>query len=419
MKKSRLFAFSVSLIILGLVACRPAEVKLDDKGLEAKAKALHAKILTVDTHCDTAMTMTRLNWDIGQRHEPGKPGSGLIDLPRMVEGGLDALFFGCFVGQGPLTPEGYAKAKERATLELDAIDKMSEKYPNLVGKATTPADAYRLKKQGKRIAFIGMENGYPIGKDLQLLAAYAKRGIRYLTLCHSSDNDICDSSTDRRNPEDKGLSDFGRQVVAECNRLGVMVDVSHMSDKSFYDVLKVTKVPIIASHSCCRALCDNARNLTDDQIRALAKNGGVLQMCFLGSYLKAPKPNPERDKALKELEAKYGPRRNIQSIQDEALRAKATQEFRAVMQKYPEERATVKDIVDHIDHIIKIVGVDYAGIGTDFDGGGGVTGCGDVSEMFHVTMEMLRRGYSERNIQKIWGGNIMGVLQKVIDIAKS
>lgn len=419
MKKSRLFAFSVSLIILGLVACRPAEVKLDDKSLEAKAKALHAKILTVDTHCDTAMTMTRPNWDIGQRHEPGKPGSGLIDLPRMVEGGLDALFFGCFVGQGPLTPEGYAKAKERATLELDAIDKMNEKYPNLVGKATTPADAYRLKKQGKRIAFIGMENGYPIGKDLQLLAAYAKRGIRYLTLCHSSDNDICDSSTDRRNPEDKGLSDFGRQVVAECNRLGVMVDVSHMSDKSFYDVLKVTKAPIIASHSCCRALCDNARNLTDDQIRALAKNGGVLQMCFLGSYLKAPKPNPERDKALKELEAKYGPRRNIQNIQDEALRAKATQEFRALMQKYPEERATVKDIVDHIDHIIKIVGVDYAGIGTDFDGGGNVAGCGDVSEMFHVTMEMLRRGYSERNIQKIWGGNIMGVLQKVIDIAKS
>jgi len=184
-------------------------------------------------------------------------------------------------------------------------------------------------------------------------------------------------------------------------------------------VLKVTKAPIIASHSCCRALCDNARNLTDGQIRALARNGGVLQMCFLGSYLKAPKPNPERDKALKELEAKYGPRRNIQSIQDEALRAKATQEFRAVMQKYQEERATVKDIVDHIDHIIKIVGVDYAGIGTDFDGGGGVTGCGDVSEMFHVTMEMLRRGYSEKNIQKIWGGNIMRVLQKVIDIAKS
>jgi membrane dipeptidase len=412
----------ISLAILAgivfLAACASAPVQLDEKSLQAKAWELHAKILTVDTHCDTAMGMIRANWDIGERHETGKPGSGLIDLPRMKEGGLDALFFGCFVGQGPRTPEGYTRAKSQILLMLDAVDKMCQKYPNLVAKATTPADAYRIKKEGKRVAFIGIENGYAIGKDLSLIGQYAKRGVRYLTLVHSADNDISASSTDRNSPEDEGLSAFGREVVAECNRQGVMVDVSHMSEKGFYDVLKTTRAPIFASHSCCRAVCDNPRNLTDDQIRALAKNGGVLQMCFLSAYLKAPKPNPERDKALKELEAKYGPQRNARNIQDEATRTKAMQEFQAIRQKYPDERAAVKDIVDHIDHIIKVVGVDYAGIGTDFDGGGGVADCQDVSQMYRVTMEMLRRGYSDKDIQKIWGGNVMRVLQKVIDAAQ-
>ncbi len=394
------------------------QVEFDEKSLEAKAKDIHSRILSVDTHCDTPSLMTRSNWDIGERHEPGQPGSGKVDLPRMAEGRLDALFFGVFVGQGELTPDGYQKAEARALLELDAIDRMCQKYPNLIGLATTPADAYRLKKEGKRIAFIGMENGYPVGKDLSLLETFAERGVRYVTLCHSADNDICDSSTDRRNPEDRGLSDFGRHFVAACNRLGVMIDVSHMSDKSFADVIETTKAPVFASHSCCRALCDSPRNLTDVMLRALAKNGGVLQMCILSSYLKAPKPNPEREKALKELEAKYGPRRNLQNVQDEALRKKALSEYQMVMQKFPQDRATVKDIVDHIDHVVQIVGIDYVGIGTDFDGGGGVTGCDDVSEMFHVTMELLRRGYSEIEIGKIWGGNIMRVLQKVIDVSK-
>ncbi len=417
MKRTRSFLILAAIAVLAW-SCGTKSFAQDEAGLEARAKALHARILTVDTHSDTAMRMANPSFDVGVRHEPGKPGSGLVDLPRMVEGGLDALFFGVFVGQGELTPQGYDNARTRALAMLDAVHKMTEKYPNLVGLATTPADAYRLKKEGKRIAFIGMENGYPVGTDLGRLREFAKLGPRYLTLVHSADNQICDSSTDRRNPEDRGLSAFGRDVVAECNRLGIMIDVSHMSDKSFFDVLAATKAPIFASHSCCRALCNSPRNLTDDMIRALAKNGGVLQMCFLGSYLRAPEPNPERDKALKELEAKYGTRQAVRNIQDEALRTKVQQEYMAVMQKYPESRATVKDVVDHLDHIIKLVGDDYAGIGTDFDGGGGVTGCADVSEMFHVTMEMLRRGYSETTIRKIWGGNIMRVLQKAIDISE-
>jgi membrane dipeptidase len=196
-----------------------------------------------------------------------------------------------------------------------------------------------------------------------------------------------------------------------------MIDVSHMSDKSFFDVLKASKAPIFASHSCCKALCDNPRNLTDDMIKALAKNGGVLQMCFLSAYLKAPVANPARENALKELEALYGPRRGVTQIADADKRAKAQQAYQAVMQKYPDVRATVKDIVDHLDHIITLVGDDYAGIGTDFDGGGGVDGCSDVSQMYRVTMEMLRRGYSEKTIRKIWGGNVMRVLQKSIDLS--
>jgi membrane dipeptidase len=417
-KRSRFVSLTFLVIgVAALAACVSTPVKMDDASLEAKARAIHARILSVDTHCDTPMNMLRGNWDIGERHEPGKAGSGLIDLPRMKEGCLDALFFGAFVGQGELTPQAYAKAKERADLLIAAVDAMCAKHPELVEKATTPADAWRIKATGKRIAFLGMENGYPLGTDLSLVEAYAKKGVRYITLCHGSDNQICDSGTERRNPEDKGLSELGRKVVAECNRWGIMVDVSHMSDKSFFDVLQASQAPIFASHSCCRALCDNPRNLTDDMIKALAKKGGVIQMCFLSAYLKAPKPNPEREKALKDLEAQYGPRRSLQSVKDEALRAKATQEYQAVMQKYPEDRASVKDIVDHIEHVIKLVGVDYIGIGTDFDGGGGVSDCGDVSQMFRVTMELLRRGYGEKEIGKIWGGNIMRVLQKVIDAA--
>jgi len=382
--------------------------------VEEKARELHKRMLTVDTHSDTAFSLLRTDWKIGDRHDPSVRGAGKIDLPRMKEGGLDAEFFAAFVGQGPLTPEAYVKAKDRALQAVEAVRKMTEEYSSMIGLAVDPAGARRLKNEGKLTAFIGMENGYPIGRDLSLIEFFHKKGVRYITLCHSSDNDICDSSTDRRDPQDKGLSEFGRQVVAECNRLGMIIDISHASERSIFDILAVTKAPIIASHSSARALCDNPRNLTDDQLRALAKNGGVVQICFLAAYVKTPPVAPEREKALKELEAKYG---SIRQIQDEALRTKAMAEREAVNQKYPEVRANVQDLVDHIDHVRKVVGVDYAGIGTDFDGGGGVVGCDDVSGMIHVTEELIRRGYTAREIEKIWGGNFLRVFQKVLDLA--
>jgi membrane dipeptidase len=403
----------VLTVVLGSVvaACTGAKTA---PTVEEKARELHKRILTVDTHCDTAFSLLRTDWKIGDRHDPSLRRSGKIDLPRMREGGLDAEFFAAFVGQGPLTPEGYARAKDRALQAVEAVHKMTEEYSPVIGLAVDPEGARRLKKEGKLTAFIGMENGYPIGRDLGLIEFFYKKGVRYITLCHTSDNDICDSSTDRRDPQDKGLSEFGREVVAECNRLGLLVDISHASDKSFFDVIAATRTPIIASHSSARAVCDNPRNLTDDQLRALAKNGGVIQICFLAAYVKTPPVVPEREEALKELEAKYG---NLRQIQDETVRAKAMAEREAINQKFPQVRANVKDLVDHIDHVKKVVGVDYVGIGTDFDGGGGIDGCDDVSGMIHVTEELIRRGYTDREIEKIWGGNFLRVFQKVMDLA--
>ncbi len=332
----------------------------------------------------------------------------------MREGGLDAEFFAAFVGQGPRTPEGYARAKDSALKAVAAVKQMTETYATTIGLAVDPDGARRLKKEGRLTAFIGLENGYPIGKDLALIKTFYDLGVRYITLCHSSDNDICDSSTDRRDPEDKGLSDFGREVVAECNRLGMLVDVSHASDKSFFDVLAASRAPIFASHSSARAVCDNPRNLTDDQLRALAAKGGVIQICFLGAYVKTPAVIPEREQAIKEMEAKYG---SLRDLRDESLREKAMAERDAINQKYPQARATVQDLVDHIDHVRKVVGIDFVGIGTDFDGGGGVVGCDDVSGMIHVTEELVRRGYTDREIEKIWGANFFRVFEKAMAVA--
>jgi len=392
-------------------SCSP---RLDPEAVKAEALAIHDRVLTVDTHSDTPMRMLREGWDIGERHDPSERGSGKIDLPRMAEGGLDAEFFAVYLGQGERTPEGYASAKDRAMQMLEAIHKMCKDYPHLVELATSPEDAYRLEKEGKRAAFIGMENGYPIGTDISLVKEFYDRGVRYITLCHGGDNDICDSATDRRNPEDNGLSDFGKEVVAECNRLGIMVDLSHASDKTFFDVLEASKAPIIASHSSVRALCDHPRNLTDEMIKALASNGGVVQICFVSSFVKETPPNPKREKALQTLREKYGPRREIK---DEALLAEMREEYMKIYEKYPSERAAVKDLIDHVDHVVKLVGVDYVGFGTDFDGGGEIEGCFDVSELPNLTLELVRRGYTEEEIRKIWGGNLMRVFSEVIAAA--
>jgi membrane dipeptidase len=399
----KLFTYFL-FITLFLAGCGNSE-----EHLSRRADKIHASILTVDTHCDTPMEFSDPAFDLGKRQN-----EGCVDFPRMKEGGLHAEFFAVFTAQGPRNDSTYSKAHQKALDILNEINKNVAKNSSLAEIATTPDDAYRLKKAGKIAAFIGMENGYPVGKDLTRIKLYYDLGARYMTLAHTKNNDICDSSTDPAGAENNGLSAFGIQVVKEMNRLGMMVDISHISDKSFYDVLKITKAPVIASHSSCRALCGSPRNLADDMLLALKENGGVIQICILGNYLKTPEPNPELDSKLKELKDKNG---DYDALSD-SVKKVVRKEYRDIHKKY-EKSATVKDIVDHIDHVVQVIGIDYVGIGTDFDGGGGVEGCRTVSDMKNITIELLRRGYSKSDITKIWGGNIMRVLRKVGEVAKN
>ncbi len=339
---------------------------------EKKAAEIHAKVLTVDTHVDTPFVMSIVpDYDLGEDHDFNES-AVQVDFPRMKEGGLDAVFFAVFVGQGPLTPSGYTSAQESAREQFDVIHESIEKNADLAALALSPQDAYNLEEQGRRAIFIGMENGYPIGEDLTRIQEYYDSGARYITLCHIENNHICDSSDDSAGAEHGGLSEFGRQVVAEMNRIGMMVDVSHVSDEAFYDVVEMSISPVIASHSNARAVCDHPRNMDDSMLRALAENGGVINVTLFTDYVKA-----------------YD-------------------------RKDPQDMPTVADLVDHIDHIAEVTGIDHVGIGSDFDGGGLVEGCSDVSEIGSITLELVKRGYNEGQIQKIWGGNMVRVFENVI-----
>lgn len=390
-----------------LVLLLPAGCSETEEKLASRAEKIHRDILTVDTHCDTPMSMAEMGFDLGERHD-----RGCVDFPRMQEGGLNAEFFAVFLGQGPRNDSSFTRAHNEALKIFEAIHTNVNKNSSMARIAYTPDDAYTLKKEGLIAAFIGVENGYPVGKDLTRIKQYYDLGARYITLCHSSNNDICDSSTDPRGAEHNGLSPFGVEVVKEMNRIGMMVDVSHISDKAFYDVLETTKVPVIASHSSSRALCSSPRNLTDDMLLALKENGGVIQICILSSYVKTPEPNPELQNQLQLLRDKYGDINLLSAEQKQKYREERWQ----VQEKY-RKLATVADVVDHIDHVVQVIGIDHVGIGTDFDGGGGVDGCKTVAEMKNITIELLRRGYSKAEIEKIWSGNIMRVFRQVSDAA--
>jgi membrane dipeptidase len=392
----------ISPLILILSSCGDEEMRLIKK-----ADNLHKAILTVDTHCDTPMRLARSGFDLGVWNE-----DGCVDFPRMKAGGLDAEFFAVFIGQGPRNEEAYNKVHERALTIFKAIHDNVKKNSDQAEIAYKADDAYRIKKDGKIVAFVGMENGYPIGTDLSRIKEYYDLGTRYITLTHSRNNDICDSSTDNNGPEHGGLSEFGESVVAEMNRLGIMVDVSHMSDDAFYDVIKASKAPVIASHSSCRALCENKRNLDDDMILALKENGGVIQICILSNYLKQPEENPELDQKLQEVRDKYN---NFEGLSEEESRI-ARSEYREVRNKY-RKLATVVGAVDHIDHVVQVAGIDHVGIGTDFDGGGGIADLKDVSQMKNLTIEMLKRGYTRGELEKIWGGNLIRVLRACEEIS--
>ena len=376
--------------------------------LAKKVEKIHDQVLTVDTHCDTPMWLLRSDFDMGKRNDPHE-GGGKVDFIRMKEGGMDAMFFAVFISQGERTPEGNKRAREMALATFDAILNTVNKHSSLAGIALNPDDAYEIEKGGKRAVYIGVENGYPIGNDLANIKEFYDLGARYITLCHTRNNDICDSSTDRNGPEHNGLSDFGRKVVAEMNKLGMIVDVSHISDKTFYDVLEVSEAPVIASHSCARAICDSPRNLTDDMLKKLAEKGGVIQVCFVSSFIKPSDPYPERDSAMQALQEKYG---SFNDLTDEEM-DQARKGWAAVNKKFPPKLAAISDMIDHIDHIVDVAGIDYVGIGTDFDGGGALKDCYDVSQIKNITSELIQRGYTTKEIEKIWGGNFMRVFREV------
>jgi membrane dipeptidase len=394
--------FVVSLIsVFFLLSCHS-----DRDQLEQKAKELHARILTLDSHVDTPLMLFDENFNPGIRNDPRK-GGGKLDFPRMKEGGLDAAFFAVFIGQGPLTPEGYEVAKKRALQIFHNIHQAVEENQHLAGLALTSEDAYTLKSEGRRAVYIGVENGYPMGEDLDVLQEFYDLGARYLGLSHTRNNQICDASTD--DELHGGLTDFGKEVIQEANRLGMIVDVSHISDAAFYDVLAVSQTPLIASHSNARAVCDHPRNLDDDMLLALAGNGGVLQLSILSAYVAEAEENTEREAAFADLRQRYN---NFESLSDEEM-SNVRREWRELSDRFPMETASVSELVDHVDYVVNLIGVDYVGIGTDFDGGGGLVDCFDVSELHQITVELLRRGYSEEAIEKIWSGNFMRVFRQV------
>jgi membrane dipeptidase len=387
--------------------------KYDDPQILAKVQSLHQKILTMDTHGDLPNYMvSNPTFDVAIRHDARKTGSR-IDLPRMKEGGLDAIFLAVYVGQGPRNPSGYADAKARSWKQVEIIQEMIQKNSHLVGLATSRESAWALKREGKLAFLMGVENGWAIGKDLTMLRTFYDAGARYMTLSHTRNNDICDSSTDPAGYEHKGLSAFGKEVVAEMNRIGMLVDVSHISDQAVWDCLAISKAPIVATHSSASAIYKHARNLSDDLIKAIAAKGGVIQMNMLSSYLKST--DPKRTEAMNALRAKYPSGAAL----TEAQQKQRTEELAAINAKYPDQLATLSMVMDHIDHIVQLVGVDFVGIGPDLDGGGGVTGMYDVSEMKNITYELVKRGYSDADIAKIWSENFFRVMDKAQEIAKS
>lgn len=379
-----------------------------DEALQKKASDIHNRVWTVDTHVDTPMRLGK-GYDLAVGHPFEKRGSGRVDFPRMKEGGLDAIFFALFVGQRPTTTENYALAKERIIKTFDLLDSEWTRWSTLVMPARSTMDAVKIEKTGKRAIFLGVENGFPLGEDLSLVSEFYRRGARYITLCHTAHNQICDSSTDKEPPRHNGLSAFGRDVVREMNRLGMMIDVSHIADSSVEGVLALSTAPVIASHSSVRALCDTPRNLSDDLIRKIAAGGGVVQICLLSDYIKILPQDARREKAEGELRGKF---RNYEKLPREE-QMKLEQQWDELDHLYPRQLATISDLVDHVDHVVRLVGSDYVGFGSDFDGGGGLADCRDVSDFPKITLELVRRGYSESDIAKIWGGNLLRVMKAV------
>jgi membrane dipeptidase len=427
---SALLTVAILLTFLGVNVS--AQQSINEAALVARAKKIHRDVITLDTHVDinTANFTEQVNYRQRLAHTQ-------VDLPKMREGGLDVAWFIVYTAQGELNEEGYKRAYANAIDKFEAIHRLTKKYaPDQIELALTSRDARRIAKSGKLVAMIGVENAYPIGTDLSRIKEFWERGARYMSLAHNGHSQLADSNTGERDNKwlHNGLSELGKQAIVELNKWGIMIDLSHPSKQANIQTLQLTKAPVIASHSSARALANHSRNLDDEQLELIKRNGGVVQTVAFRGYVNTEKSALRArmtNEILRELAEKEG--FNILAQADilklpETERADYTTKltaFRTKNRPIINERlktvapdVNVKDFVDHIDYLVKKIGIDHVGISSDFDGGGGVEGWDDASETFNVTLELVRRGYTKKQIEKLWGGNLLRVLDQVQKIAR-
>jgi membrane dipeptidase len=432
-----LLTFFAFLILMPLVVPNStlfAQTSPAEDALIKRARTIHEKVINLDTHIDFEPANLTGERNYSQRLETQ------FNLPNMIDGGLDALFFSIYVGQtreaqnpDAFTSAGYERAYKLAVEKFDAVRRFTREIaPDKIELALTAADVRRIYSKGKKVALIGVENGYPLGEDIARIKEFYDRGARYLSLTHNGHNQLADSHTGERDGwKWNGLSSLGKQVVGEMNRLGIMIDVAHASKESMLQAAALSKAPIIASHSAARALCDVSRNMDDEQLLALKKSGGVIQVFAYSSFIKTTKPDTaERSAALATARKEFnlpnstGPGQRarfqaaLKALPAEQL-AQYEKKLTEIDKEYPgDPPVNLKDFVDHIDYAVKLIGIDHVGISSDFDGGGGVVGWNDASETFNVTLELVRRGHTEQQIEKLWGGNLLRVMDEVQRIAQ-
>jgi microsomal dipeptidase-like Zn-dependent dipeptidase len=415
------------VIVFSLFVFSCSVAKKEESLLE-KSKSIHKKVMTLDTHVDINVSNFTDSINYTQKL------SSQVNLPNMEEGGLDVAFFIVYTGQGELNEEGYDKAYENAMRKFKAIHKLTEDIaPERIGLAVTSEEARTIYASGKKVAMIGVENAYPIGTDISRVKQFYDLGARYMSLSHNGHSQFCDSNTGEEDTVwlHNGVSDLGKEVIKEMNKWGIMIDVSHPSKKSMKDMIALSKAPIIASHSSARALCNHSRNLDDEQLEWMKKNGGVVQTVAFSAYINTEKDKKYKDELVKKMEAlatvqgvALVPRRAIRKLKGAAKEAaiavymKLSKEVKMDMKLSEFPPVNVADFVDHIDYLVEKIGIEHVGISSDFDGGGGVDGWNDASETLNITNELVKRGYSEAEIAKLWNGNLLRVLDEVQKIAK-
>ena len=427
-----LAALAAAAILFTFSGVRISAQKLnDEEALVAKARKIHAEVITLDTHND----IDTRNFTDAVNYTQNMPTQ--VNLPKMKQGGLDVSWMIVYTGQGDLNEEGYKKAYQNAIDKFDAIHRLTEKIaPGQIELALTSKDVRRISKAGKMVAMIGVENAYPVGTDLTRIKDFAERGARYMSLAHNGHSQLADSNTGERDNKwlHNGLSELGKHAIFEMNKWGIMIDLSHPSKQANIQAIQLSKAPVIASHSGARSLCDHSRNLDDEQLELIRQNGGVVQAVAFRSYVSKEKSELRQKMSaeiLKEFADKEGFKMleradviKLPETERDAYIAKLT-EIRTKARPVINERlktsapdVNVKDFVNHIDYLVKKIGIDHVGISSDFDGGGGVEGWDDASETFNVTLELVRRGYTKKQIAKLWSGNLLRVLDEVQKVAR-